>query len=86
LASLLVVAITRAPAARANCDTPPDPITSTVSPGRTPRSPVIAFQAVTAAHGRHAACSSLSASGTATSASAGRTAYSRSIPSSEPPS
>jgi hypothetical protein len=61
LLSLPVVAITRAPNAFANCsansDTPPEPSVSTVSPERRPRPPVSAFQAVTAAHGKHAASS-----------------------------
>ncbi|WP_198942731.1 hypothetical protein [Actinophytocola xanthii] len=50
------MAITRAPRtlanASANSDTPPDPCTTTVCPGRSPApSPVSAFQAVTAAQG-----------------------------------
>lgn len=60
-ASLLVVAITRPPNALANCsansETPPDPSVRTLSPDRSPRPPVRAFHAVTAAHGSAAASS-----------------------------
>ncbi len=60
LASDEEVAITRAPAARANCrakiETPPVPWTSTLCPAFSGRpAPNRAFQAVSAAQGRQAA-------------------------------
>src|SRR5439155_23850810 len=89
-ASLLDVAMTRAPSSFANCtantDTPPVPCVSTTSPALTPPSLTSACQAVTAAQGSVAASSSLRWSGTCTTPSAGSTTYSANMPGPPPPS
>ena len=91
LSSLDDVAMTRAPAAFANCrasiETPPVPSTSTVSPARVGRPACIsACHAVTPAQGRHAACSNDKPSGTAITPSSYNTTCSASMPSSGEPS
>src|ERR1700691_3231095 len=84
--SLDDVLITRAPPALVNCkaamETPPVPRQSTVSPGFTGLPETIrAFQAVTAAQGRVAACSNEIVFGLGTMPSSCRTMYSASVPS-----
>ena len=75
----------RRPAALANCrpqiETPPVPSSSAVWPARARPATNSAFQAVTAAHGRVAACSSDSASGIATSECSEKTTSLASTPS-----
>ena len=90
LPSLDEVAITRAPAACANCnakiETPPVPSTSTVSPTRNGRPAYSAFQAVTPAQGSVAPSSNDKWSGNRTSPSWLNTTYSASTPWIAPPS
>jgi hypothetical protein len=89
-ASLLEVMITRAPISFANwsakSDTPPVPCVSTTSPGLTAPLTARAFQAVTAAQGKVAACSSVRCSGTRTSPSSCSATNSANMPSISPPS
>ena len=84
------MAITRAPASlansSANTETPPEPCTSTVSPGRTSPWCTTALQAVRPAQGRAAASASVRWLGAATSASAGSAMNSCMTPSIGPPS
>ncbi len=71
---------------KANIDTPPVPCTSTVSPLLTCPSGTSACQAVTAAQGSVAACSSLKCSGTCTTPSSLMATYSANMPGPPPPS
>src|SRR5260370_40959621 len=85
LASLEVVAMTRAPSILANCnansDTPPVPCVSTVEPGLTALYSTTAAQAVSAAQGKVAAASADKAPGRRSSAASETTSVCCTAPS-----